>query len=439
VTNYEEFLGTKFKHHESVGFDAEPSTDLFPFQRDLVIWALRRGRCAIFASTGLGKSRMQLTWAHHVAEHTGLPVLILAPLAVARQTVAEGAKVGLVVTLCRDASDVCPGINVTNYDRVHLFDASVFGGIVCDESSIIKCYSGQMRHAVTEFCKPIPYRLLATATAAPNDYMELGTSAEALGVCRRTEMLATYFIHDSSDTGKWRLKKHAEKLAFWQWICSWARAVRKPSDLGFSNEGYDLPELAMHQHTVGNERDLAIGLAAQRAERKATIEDRIAKVANLCDHDEPSLCFCHLNQEGDMLTEAIRGAVQVSGSDKESVKEEKFRAFIKGQIRVLVTKPRIAGFGLNFQHCAHQTYFPSHSYEELYQSVRRSWRFGQQNPVDIDVVTSYGEANVVANLQRKVDQSAQMFDKMVQLMNSPAVKNPVNLHSNPTELPSWLQ
>ena len=195
MTNYEEFLGTKFKHHESVGFDAEPSTDLFPFQRDLVIWALRRGRCAIFASTGLGKSRMQLTWAHHVAEHTGLPVLILAPLAVARQTVAEGAKVGIVVTLCRDASDVCPGINVTNYDRVHLFDASVFGGIVCDESSILKHSESKTRAQLTEAFGATPFKLCCTATPSPNDYMELGSHAEFLGICSQSEMLAEFFVH----------------------------------------------------------------------------------------------------------------------------------------------------------------------------------------------------------------------------------------------------
>lgn len=351
----------------------------------------------------------------------------------------EAYRLGVDARVCRDGNITSkPHVVITNYERLHLFNPSDFGGIVCDESSILKSYSGSTRQAVTDFCKSIPYRLLATATAAPNDYMELGTSAEALGVCRRTEMLATYFIHDSSDTGKWRLKKHAEKIAFWQWVCSWARAVRKPSDLGFSNEGYDLPELAMHQHIVGQERDLAIGLSAQRQERKDTINERVQQVAQLCNHDEPSLCFCHLNIEGDMIEDAISGAVQVSGSDKEGVKEEKFRAFINGQIRVLVTKPRIAGFGLNFQHCAHQTYFPSHSYEELYQSVRRSWRFGQTRPVDIDVVTSYGEANVVANLQRKVDQSALMFNKMVELMNSPEVASPINLHTNQTTIPSWL-
>jgi len=439
--DYVNFLERRQRAAGISGFDTcfMPSR-LFPFQQSLVEWAVAKGRAAVFADCGLGKSGIELAFAQNVVQHTNRHVLLLTPIAVGNQMAEEAKLVGVEAKVCREGIyHKTPHVVITNYERLHLFDRNKFAGIVCDESSVLKAHSGQTRQFVTEFCKPIPYRLLATATAAPNDYMELGTSAEALGVCRRTEMLATYFIHDSSDTGKWRLKKHAEKLAFWQWICSWARAVRKPSDLGFSNEGYDLPELAMHQHTVGTERDLAVGLAAQRAERKATIEDRIAKVANLCDHDEPSLCFCHLNQEGDMLTEAIRGAVQVSGSDKESVKEEKFKAFIKGQIRVLVTKPRIAGFGLNFQHCAHQTYFPSHSYEELYQSVRRSWRFGQQNPVDIDVVTSYGEANVVANLQRKVDQSAQMFDKMVQLMNSPAVKNPVNLHSNPTELPSWLQ
>ncbi len=437
---YSEFLHNRVKAKQHTGFSPlfMPDHTLFDFQSDLVTWALFRGRAAIFADCGLGKSFMEITFAQNVMLKTNKPVLLLTPIAVGAQMIGEANKLNVEAKICRDGKVNGSHIVISNYERLHLFNPHDFGGIVCDESSILKNYSGATRKQVTEFCQHIQYRLLATATAAPNDYMELGTSAEALGVCRRVEMLATYFVHNSGDTGKWRLKKHSDKAAFWKWICTWARCVRKPSDLGFNDDGYNLPKLTMHQHVVGPERELAIGLSAQRAERRNTLEMRCEQVRYMADHDYPVLSFCHLNVEGDLLAKIIPGAIQVSGLDKEEAKEEKFKAFISGQIRVLVTKPRIAGFGLNFQHCAHQTYFPSHSYEELYQSVRRSWRFGQKENVDVDIITTHGEANVLSNLQRKIDISAKMFSKMVALMNDPENQKQISLHNNPITTPTWL-
>lgn len=424
MTNYEEFLGTKFKHHESVGFDAEPSTDLFPFQRDLVIWALRRGRCAIFASTGLGKSRMQLTWAHHVAVHTGLPVLILAPLAVARQTVAEGAKIGLSVTLCRDASDVRPGINVTNYDRVHLFDASVFGGIVCDESSILKHSESKTRAQLTEAFGSTPFKLCCTATPSPNDYMELGSHAEFLGICSQSEMLAEFFVHDGGETQKWRLKGHARQ-AFWKFIASWGALVRSPEDLGYDGSAYALPPLTVSHHTIEADAESvrasgllfaqpASSLMERRAARKGSVDARVARCAELVNGtDESFIVWCDLNDESRALTKSIRGAVEVTGSMTSDDKEAAILRFLSGESRVLVSKGSICGFGLNMQHCHRMAFVGvTDSWETYHQSVKRIHRFGQVNECFVDVFASELEGAVVQNLLRKQRDADTMADEL---------------------------
>jgi hypothetical protein len=424
VSDYNEYLASKFQRHIACGFDAEPSTDLFPFQRDLVKWALRRGRCAIFASTGLGKSRMQLTWAHHVAEHSGRPVLVIAPLAVARQTVGEGAKVGIDVTLCREASDVRPGVNVTNYDRLHLFDGSVFGGVVCDESSIIKHSGSKTRAILMEMFGRTPYRLCCTATPSPNDYMELGTHAEFLGVCTQQEMLAEFFVHDGGETQKWRLKGHARK-EFWKFIASWGALVRSPEDLGYDGSAYELPPLTVTNHTIAADEESvrasgllfaqpAATLMERRSARRGSVSARVEECAALVNAtDEAFIVWCDLNDESTALTRSIRGAVEVTGSMTSDEKESAIARFLSGDARVLVSKSSICGWGLNMQHCHRMAFVGvTDSWEAYHQSVKRIHRFGQTRPCFVDIFASELEGNVIANLARKQRDADIMADEL---------------------------
>lgn len=434
---------------------------LFDFQRELTQWALHQGRAALFADTGLGKTAMQLTWADHIIRHTGGNVLILTPLAVAHQTISEAEKFDIEAHRSHDGT-VYPGITVTNYERLHYFDPSNFVGTVCDESAILKNFDGVRRGEITQFMRKLPYRLLCSATPAPNDYIELGTSSEALGYLGHMDMLNKFFVNDNntSDTkGRWRgfsmprertgpgwrFKGHAEE-PFWRWVTSWARAIRKPSDLGYADGDFDLPPLIEHQHVVTTNEPPpgmlfaveALSLREQRAERHRTIEERCEKVAELVEHDQPALVWCHLNDEGNLLEKAIPDAIQVSGSDSDEDKEAKLMGFVSGDYRVLVTKPTIAGWGLNFQHCAHVTFFPSHSFEQYYQGVRRCWRFGQTRPVTVDIVTTEGEKRVLANLQAKAKAADKLFDRLVQMMNdSLAIEQEENFNQR-EELPSWL-
>jgi len=646
--NYDEFIERKSQFAGDGGFEPLWLPDfLFPFQRSLDEWAIRKGRAAIFADCGLGKTPMQLVWAQNVVMKTNKPVLILTPLAVGSQTVREGEKFGIECKQSRDGS-INSKIVVTNYQQLHKFDWKQFGGVVCDESSILKNFDGAMRGQVTEFMRRIPYRLLCTATAAPNDYIELGTSSEALGYLRRVEMLAHYFNHDGGDTGKWRLKKHAAKHLFWQWLCVWARAVTKPSDLGFDDSGFDLPRLITVEHTVRATTpnpdflfDMpAVGLAEQRSERRRTIDERCETAASIiAGRPDCSIAWCHLNQEGDMLEKMIPNSVQVSGDDSDEWKElavewfvgnvcicgltkAKLRAKLascgsqntprqdatnisltnpkdsdgsckedhqrqtpnicgtttnqtltnsgvaqsskprqtsarksnthpaqrieekqepqlkngnrktqrkdlpndsshsglpqtstadcspskaedaqfaeqanprttpkdrqtgsedctltiatpedmledcyaqavisalessstiqncsngqqctcghKSGKRVLISKPQIFGYGLNLQHCSHMTFFPSHSFEQYYQAVRRSWRFGQKNTVRIDVISSEGESGVVANMTRKADQALVMFAQLVKFMNDELKTETTNKFTQTEEIPQWL-
>lgn len=428
---------------------------LFDFQKSLVDWSSRKGRSAIFADCGLGKTPMQLVWAQNVVEHTNKPVLIAAPLAVTHQVVSEGEKFGVE---CHRSGDgkIPPGarIVVTNYERLHLFDSSEFVGMVCDESGILKNFDGVRRQCVQEFMRTLPYRLLCTATAAPNDYIELGTSSEALGEMGHLDMLMRFFKNEQNalhanrnwaDGGKWRFKHHAAQ-PFWRWVCSWARAIRKPSDLGFDDGSFVLPGLTEVEHIVETRvhrngflfATPATNLPEQREERRRTIVERCDMVANLVASSDSALVWCHLNEEGDRLEDLIDGAVQVSGSDSDDEKEERLLAFARGQIRVLVTKPKIGAWGLNLQKCAHVTFFPSHSYEQYYQGVRRCWRFGQTRPVRVDVVATEGERGVLDNLRRKAVAADAMFASLVQNMNE-SVR--IERSAEPTgtmEIPQWL-
>jgi hypothetical protein len=449
---YERFIHRKSQIGGMFGFEPLFMPDfLFDFQRALVEWAARRGKAAIFADCGLGKTPMQLVWAENVVRKTNQPVLILTPLAVGQQTVREAAKFGIEATRCVDGK--LPGdarVIIANYERLHYFDPQDFAGVVCDESSILKDFDGKTRTAITEFMRTRPYRLLCTATAAPNDYDELGTSSEAVGEMGFQDMRTMFFRpakHKGLGWGrtKFELRAHATR-DFWRWVVSWARAIRKPSDLGFDDDRFELPPLHTAEHVITASRrrsgmliDLpAITLEEQREERRRTLPERCERVAELVATGKPAVAWCHLNDEGDLLETLIPGAVQVSGADKDEAKEEAFEAFAAGQIRVLVTKPTIAGFGLNWQHCAHQTFFPSHSFEQWYQAVRRCLRFGQANPVTVDIVTSEGEAGVLANLQRKAAAAEVMFASLVGLMNDQLSIDRGTTYTTKELCPSWL-
>ena len=453
-TDYSTFIERKSQLGSSAGFEPLFMPDfLFPFQRALVEWAVRKGRCAIFADCGLGKTPMQLVWAQNVVEKTCKPVLVLTPLSVGAQTIREAAKFGIEAKQSRDGTIAAP-ITVTNYQQLHKFDWKQFGGVVCDESSILKSVDGAIKSQVTDFMRKLPYRLLCTATAAPNDYIELGTSSEALGDLGFMDMLNRFFKKSEQTmsrreefrSGLYRFRGHSEK-DFWRWICSWARAVRKPSDIGFPDDAYRLPELQAVEHIItartSNPDFLfdmpAVGLAEQRSERRRTINERCELAASLINAtNKPAVAWCHLNEEGHMLEKLIPGAVEVEGNDSDEFKEETFDAFASGQIRVLVSKPIIAGFGLNWQHCAHQTFFPSHSFEQWYQAIRRCWRFGQKQSVRVDVISSEGEVGVLANLNRKAHQAEQMFAKLVELINNELRIEKTNQHNTKQTNPSWL-
>ena len=422
--NYNEYITHKLSTAPSTGIVdgfSVPSS-LFPHQSALTAWALRRGRAAIFADTGLGKSRMQLAWADAVYRHTKRPVLILAPLAVAAQTVAEGSALGLGIFHCRDGADVGPGINITNYDRLHRFNPADFGAVVLDESSCIKHHDTQTLKTLLTAFRDTQFKLCATATPAPNDWTELGTHAEFLGICTRQEMLSEFFTHDGGDTSVWRLKGHARKL-FWTWVSAWGAMVRKPSDLGFDDSAYELPPLHLHEHTVRTEMPLngmlfaaeAQTLSERRDARRMSVEDRVHDCAAIVNEQgsESWVVWCDLNAEGDALTKAINGAVQIAGADSPDVKEKRLADFAAGKFRVLVSKPSICGFGLNWQHSARMAFVGvTDSFESYYQAVRRCWRFGQTRDVHVHVFASSAEGAVVANLRRKERDAMEMAQSL---------------------------
>lgn len=456
---YVNFIGDKAQLATDDGFEPLWMPDfLYAFQQDLVAWALRRGRSALFEDCGLGKTPQQLVWAENVVRKTNKPVLILTPLAVASQTVREGQKFGIEVHRSQ-AGEINPGVNVTNYERLHHFNADDFGGVVCDESSILKNFSGVTRAGITDFMRKTRYRLLCTATAAPNDYYELGTSSEALGYLGFMDMLARFFKNNrnnaamgrawSSQGGgapQWAFRGHAEK-PFWRWVVSWARALQKPSDLGYDDGPFCLPGLQEREHVVRAEKPRdgmlfsvpAVGLAEEREERRRTIKERCETVARLVsDTGKPAVCWAHLNDEADLVEKMVKDSVQVSGRDTDDAKEAKFEAFTRGEIRVLVTKPVIGAWGMNWQHCAHMTAFSGHSFEQYYQSIRRFWRFGQTQPVIVDHVLSDGEQRVLANLQRKAVQASRMFAELTKNIDQELKVARGFQYTKEEAIPSWL-
>jgi hypothetical protein len=457
LSAYTQYLHKKSHLKNEHGFDPVfmPSF-LFDFQQSLVDWACRQGRSAMFADCGLGKTAMQLTWAKNVCRKTNGNVLVLTPLAVGQQTIKEGEKFGIEARVSHDGT-AHRGITVTNYEQLHKFSHHDFQGVVCDESSILKNFDGTRKDEITRFMRKVPYRLLATATAAPNDFIELGTSSEALGGLGYMDMLSKFFKNDQNNCAtnragrftsatKWRLKGHAEE-PFWRWICSWARAVRNPSDLGFDDNAFILPPLVETQHVVESHSLAdgymfalpAIGLKEQREETRRTIKERCEKAADIANqYDGPVLVWCNLNDEGDLLESLIPDSVQVSGGDSNQVKEDRLTGFADGKYRVLVTKPKIGAWGLNYQHCNKVVFFPTHSYEQYYQSIRRCWRFGQKRPVSVDIITTEGGLDVLENLQRKSKQADDMFANLVRNMNNILTIDKTLIEAKSAEVPSWM-
>lgn len=462
---YAEFLAHKMAVPESIGFSDVHGLPAFlkSHQRDIVTWALKRGRAAIFAGTGLGKTAMQLTWADAVRRDTGRPVLVLAPLAVAQQTVQEAAKFSIPdVAYAAHRDDIKSHIVVTNYDRIQNFDPDTFDGIVLDESSIIKAHDSKTRATLIDFTKDIPFRLPCTATPAPNDYVELGNHAEFLGVCSAKEMLATWFVHDGSmkatnvknhdarkkgkPVAEWRLKGHAEQ-EFWAWLSSWSVMLRHPRELGYDEPGYDLPPLHKQFITVQSDLPVAHTLSERLRARRDSTEDRVRAAAELVNSmpDRPWLVWCNSNLESDMLTKAIRDAVEVRGSDKPEVKTQRLMGFVNGSVRVLVSKPSIAGWGMNFQRCNHQIFVGlNDSFEQLFQAIRRCWRFGQTQDVYAWFVASTAEGAVVDNLAEKEAAAEYMAEQMSQHTRTLMTRSlrgdqrDVVPHTKQMTLPSWM-
>lgn len=438
--NYEEFVRSKRRAEIATGHQpGDLNENLFDFQHAIVSWAVRRGRAAIFADTGLGKSIMQLSWADEVSSHTGGKVLILVPLAVSEQTIEEGAHFGIEVNRVPNSGEIdSPGIWITNYERMDAIDFSELHGIVLDESSILKAHDGKTRTKIIDSCQSVPYRLSCTATPSPNDFEELGNQCEFLGVMTRTEMLATYFVNDTGDTGTWRLKGWGQSR-FWEWIGTWAVVIRNPADIGFDGSRYVLPEPRYIEHVVKSEYtgdDLfgkpAMTLQERRQAQRSSIEERCKALADVVNSqpDEPWLIWCHLNDEAELLQSLIEGSVNVQGSDKPEFKAEKMMDFSHGKLRVLISKPKICGYGMNWQQCARMAFVGmDDSWEKFYQAVRRCYRFGQKRNVEVHIFVSEAEGQILANIKRKEEahhkMSENMIDHMRNIMNNELKGQPV--------------
>jgi len=428
LEQYRGFIASKVLAARGYGFDPEPMpAEMFHHQKVATEFALRVGRTALFLDTGLGKSFCEIEFARQCIEKTGKPALILTPLAVAEQMRREAERFGIEAKVVREQDDVWPGINIANYERLPKLDPAVFGSVVLDESSILKAYSGATKRALIEAFRDTPYRLAATATPAPNDHMELGNHAEFLGVMSTQEMLMRWFVNDTSTASKeWRLKGHAEK-DFWQWVASWARCAEHPSDLDGDDTAFDLPNLTTHLHVVEADRTVDAGdllfripemsATSFHAEKRRTLADRVERSASLACGDEPVVIWCETDLESAALAKAIPGAVEIKGSMPLETKEARLVGFSEGAIRVVVTKPKLAGFGLNWQHCARMIFASiSFSYEQHYQATRRCWRFGQDRPVESHVVLSDTESGVWKVIQRKSADHDRMKDAMAEAM-----------------------
>lgn len=457
---YEEFLKKKEMTIKPSGFITDNlNENLFDYQKAIVKWALRKGKAALFEDTGLGKTIQQLAWADAVNKHTYRPVLILAPLAVAEQTSKEAVKFGMKCKLCESHEDIVNGINITNYEKIHKFDTSCFSGIVLDESSIIKSYSGKTTKDLQERFEHTPYKLCCTATPSPNDYTEIGTTAEFLGVMPRSEMLSTFFINDSMGKGKngrigWRLKGHAEK-SFFKWISSWAMMIKNPSDIGFDGSRFILPKLNINEIVIETESDgnslfveYAETLNERRQARKESIEERVKIAKKIAESSEQCLVWCDYNYESEALHKAINGSVEVKGSDLPEHKKNAMIGFSNSNVKCLISKPSICGFGMNWQNCNTMIFCGlSDSYEQFYQAIRRCWRFGQKNDVNVYVIISEKEMEVLLNIKRKQSEHDRMSKEMIAIMSEQSISEINNYVIEKTEynpliamtLPQWLR
>lgn len=460
MSEYTDFLKTKEIRYASSGFEPESDNPkLFQWQSDIVRWALMKGRAAIFADCGLGKTPMQLQWASQVSAHEGKPVLICAPLAVAKQTQREGVKFDVPVTVCRKGEDVRPGVNVTNYEMLEHFNAEDFSGVVLDESSILKDATSATRKMLTDKFRHTPYKLCCTATPSPNDFMELGTHSDFLGVMNQPEMLATFFCHDGGNTSKWRLKGHAEQK-FFEWVASWACCITNPADLGYDGSDFVLPELRIEE-VVTKTKDMAnregqyilfaetaLSLNERREARRNSLTDRVRAAADIANAtDEQVLVWCDLNSESEALSEAIKGAVEVRGSQSPDYKENAMNGFTDGVNRVLVSKPSIAGWGMNWQQCNTMVFVGlSDSFEAYYQAVRRCWRFGQMRPVTVYIIISEAEGCVKQNIERKQADAQRMTRELVKFTKdilSAEIRHTTRMIENyitteRMDIPAWI-
>ena len=457
---YDEFLANKTFDDVTSGFEYELdelNQSMFEFQKVIVKWALARGRAAIFADTGLGKTLMQCEWAHRVSIHTGKPVIIFAPLAVAKQTQENAAEFDIEVHYVRSQPDIiAPGIYVTNYEMQSHFDPDEYVGVVLDESSILKNQDGKTRREMIHRWGICPYRLSCTATPSPNDFMELGNQAEFIGIMSMQEMLAMFFVNDTGNTGTWRLKGHG-KDKFWEWLSTWAVVIRKPSDLGFTDEGYELPPLNVIEHEVKTaiaaDDDLfakpAQTLSERRQAKRDSLHHRVKVASDLINEsDEAWIAWCYLNDESTALSKSILDNVEVRGSDKMQDKEDRLLSFQHGNEHSLVTKPSIAGFGLNLQHTHNMVFVGlDDSFEKYYQAIRRQYRFGQKHPVNVHIVISDGEGAIKKNIERKQKQHNDMTDQMVSHMRNFMQKKVLGAKLEKTEynpeiimeLPTWIK
>ena len=425
-TDYDDFIKSKNKSISFPGIEAKNIPDcLFDYQKDITKWALKRGRAAVFAGTGLGKTLIELSWAWEVHRKTGGKVLIFAPLAVSHQIIRESNKFGMSASWASEQNDINHPVSVSNYHKINKFDLSKFKGIVLDESSILKNETGKYRNDLITKTKMIPYRLAATATPAPNDYMELGNHAEFLGIMSYTDMLATFFVHDAANTQKWRLKGWAQ-TPFWEWMSTWAVMLTQPQDLGYSFH-YQLPDLEQIEHIIAVDHSMentgllfameAESLGERLTARRNSIEERCMEAAKITKDKNRFVWWCNLNKESERLCQLIPDAIEVKGADSDKSKERKLNAFSDGKIRVLITKPSICGFGMNWQHCD-QTGFVglNDSFEQVYQAIRRFWRFGQENPVQAHFISATTEGSVIANLKRKEKDFEHMQQSMIEHM-----------------------
>lgn len=451
---YSEFIQKKAIQQLSAGF--EPSKmheSLFDYQANVVAFSLIQGRAALFMDTGMGKTLCELEWAQQVVEKTNSPVIILAPLAVAAQHKREADKFGYDAKVVRTADDVINGINITNYDRLHQFDTSVFSGVVLDESSILKNSTGKTRNEIIRQFSGVPYRLAATATPSPNDHTELGNHSEFLGVLNHADMLPRWFINDTADTGEWRLKGHAVE-PFWDWVASWARCLSKPSDLGFSDDGFELPPLNLVKHEIDFHREATgydlfhvpdLSATGIHQEKRSTMQERAAKIAEIVNNSkEIWVVWCETDYESKTLMSVLGSdAVELKGADSIDRKESILEAFSSGDIRILVTKPSIAGFGMNWQHCNNTAFVGvSYSYEQFYQSIRRFWRFGQKKEVNVHVaMTSVEEAIWSVVMAKSMAHEDLKQEMRAAMKRNAGRKTETRLKYAPTKqatLPSWI-